>query len=38
VQVDIKVAPVQDDKGSIDKVDALDSAALEFKLGAEAEQ
>ena len=31
VQVDIKVVPVQDEKGSIEKMDAPDSPALEFK-------
>ena len=31
VQVDIKVVPVQDEKGSIEKIDAPDSPALEFK-------
>ena len=31
VQVDIKVVPVQDDKGSIEKMDAPDKPPLEFK-------
>ena len=31
VQVDIKAVPVQDEKGNIEKMDAPDSPALEFK-------
>ena len=31
VQVDIKVVPVQDEKGSIEKIDAPDSPSLEFR-------
>ncbi len=31
VQVDIKVVPVQDEKGGIEKIDASDSPALDFK-------
>jgi hypothetical protein len=31
VQVDIKVVPVQDDKGSIEKMDAPDSPPLAFQ-------
>ncbi len=30
-QVDMKVVPVRDEKGSIEKMDAPDSPALEFK-------
>ncbi len=31
VQVDIKVVPVQDEKGSIERIDTPNSPALEFK-------